>query len=111
MQHPATQLFSNGFGTFEQLVVYSSLALTLLGGAAAGAVIVLHWRERDSAQPYRVALYPLVPLFYLGVSVFIVGYTILERPLEPLLAIGTLLNRTALYFRSRGKYNAVTATV
>ena len=91
-------------GTFEQLVVYSGLALTLFGGLAVGAVIVLRWREPGLARPYRVPLYPLVPLFYLAMSVFILGYTILERPLESLLAMGTVLSGTPLYFWWRGKY-------
>jgi APA family basic amino acid/polyamine antiporter len=91
-------------GTFEQLVVYSGLALTLFGGLAVGAVIVLRWREPDLVRPYRVPLYPLIPLFYLGMSVLILSYTILERPTESLLAIGTVLSGTPLYFWWRGKY-------
>ena len=93
-------------GTFEQLVVYSGLALTLFGALAVSAVIVLRWREPDLVRPYRVPLYPLVPLFYLGMSVLILSYTILERPLESLLAIGTVLSGTPLYFWWRGKYEA-----
>jgi APA family basic amino acid/polyamine antiporter len=95
-----------GSGTFEQLVVYSGFALTLFGGLAVGAVIVLRWRAPDLARPYRVPLYPLVPLFYLGMSVLILGYTILERPLESLLATGTVLSGTPLYFLWRGKQRA-----
>lgn len=85
-------------GTFEQLIVYSGLALTLFGGLAVSSLIVLRWREPQLTRPYRVPLYPLVPVFYLTVSALILGYTVTQRPQESVLALVTILAGAPFYF-------------
>jgi len=84
-------------GTFEQLVIYSGLALNVFSALAVGAVIVLRRQSPDLARPYRVPLYPLVPLLYVAVSVLIVTYTVIERPTESLLAVAMVLVGAPLY--------------
>lgn len=85
-------------GTFEQLIIYSGLALTLFGGLAVSSLIVLRWREPQLIRPYAVPLYPFVPLFYLAVSVLILGYSVIERPQEAVLALVTILAGAPFYF-------------
>ncbi|UCE85698.1 MAG: amino acid permease [Deltaproteobacteria bacterium] len=78
-------------GTFEQLVVYSGVALALFSALAVGSVIALRRREPDLPRPYRVAFYPWLPLLYIAASLLIAGYATLERPRESLLSIATVL--------------------
>ena len=85
-------------GTFEQLVVYSGIVLVAFSALAVGSVILLRRQLPDLPRPYKVPFYPLVPLLYIVVSVLMVGYTILERPVESLLAIATVLTGVPLYF-------------
>lgn len=85
-------------GTFEQLIIYSGLALTLFGGLAVSSLIVLRWREPHLIRPYAVPLYPFVPLFYLAVSVLILAYSVIERPQEAVLALVTILAGAPFYF-------------
>ncbi len=88
-------------GTFEQLVVYSGVVLSTFSALAVGAVLVLRWQDPGLERPYRVPLYPWVPLFYIGVSAMIVVYAVIERPTESLLALATVLAGTPLYFLLR----------
>jgi APA family basic amino acid/polyamine antiporter len=85
-------------GTFEQLVVYSGVALALFSALAVACVIVLRRREPELARPYRVALYPWLPLLYIAASLLVAAYAVVERPLEALLAIGTVILGIPLYY-------------
>lgn len=77
-------------GSFEQLVVYGGVALAVSSALAVAGVIVLRFREPELPRPYRVSGYPFVPLAYIGASLLIAGFSILERPLESLLSLGTV---------------------
>ena len=84
-------------GTFEQLVIYSGVILVPFGALAVGAVIVLRHTRPDLARPYRVPLYPFVPVVYLLISTMIVIYTVIERPIESGWAMATLLTGVPFY--------------
>ncbi len=84
-------------GTFEQLVIYSGLVLTVFSAFSVGAVIVLRWRQPELVRPYRVPLYPIVPGLFIAVSLGIVSYSVIQRPLESLLGVATVLMGIPLY--------------
>jgi APA family basic amino acid/polyamine antiporter len=68
------------WGTFDKLisyVVFTDWIFFALGGAS---VIVLRWKMPDAVRPYRVPGYPLVPLFFVGTSVWFVVNTLIEKP-------------------------------
>ena len=90
-------------GTFEQLVVYSGFALILFSALAVSSVMVLRWRRPDLPRPFRVPLYPLTPLLFLGFSAWILLYTLRGRPAEALFAIATVLLGLPLYWFWRRK--------
>lgn len=85
-------------GSFEQLVIYSGTVLMIFSALAVGAVLILRRKEPDLPRPYRTPLYPLIPAFFILVSIVIVGSTLYERPLEGVMGIATVLAGTPLYF-------------
>jgi APA family basic amino acid/polyamine antiporter len=85
-------------GSFEQLVVYSGVALALFSAAAVSTVIVLRRREPDLPRPYRVSPYPWVPLAYVAASLWIAAYATFERPLESAASLGTVAVGIPIYF-------------
>ncbi len=85
-------------GTFEQLVVYSGVALAVFSALAVGAVFVLRVREPELPRPYRVGLYPFVPLAYVVSALAIAGYAVVERPVESLLSLATVAAGVPLYW-------------
>ncbi len=84
-------------GSFEQLVIYSGVALALFTALAVGAVVVLRVREPELPRPYRVALYPWLPLTYAAISLGIALYATLERPIEALASFATIGAGVPLY--------------
>jgi len=85
-------------GSFEQLVVYSGVALALFSAAAVACVIVLRRREPELPRPFRVRPYPLLPLVYVAASLWIAAYATLERPLESLASLATVAAGIPVYF-------------
>jgi APA family basic amino acid/polyamine antiporter len=85
-------------GTFEQLVVYSGVALAVFSAAAVSTVIVLRQREPELPRPFRVAPYPWLPLAYVVASLWIAVHATLERPLESLASLGTVAAGIPFYF-------------
>jgi APA family basic amino acid/polyamine antiporter len=85
-------------GTFEQLVVFSGFVLAAFSALTVGAVIVLRWRRPELPRPYRVPLYPLLPAAAAAVLLTVVGYSLIERPLECVLGIATVLAGVPFYF-------------
>jgi APA family basic amino acid/polyamine antiporter len=85
-------------GSFEQLVVYSGTVLMIFSALAVGAVLILRRKEPDLPRPYRTPFYPLVPWFFIVMSMVIIWNAVSERPLEAGLGITTVLAGTPLYF-------------
>lgn len=85
-------------GSFERLVIYSGTVLTLFSALAVGAVMILRLKEPDLLRPYRTPLYPVVPGFFILMSMVIIWNAATERPLEAGLGFATVVAGTPLYF-------------
>jgi APA family basic amino acid/polyamine antiporter len=78
-------------GSFLQLLDYTSVGLAAVSGLMIASVFPIH-RRRDLPHVYRVPLYPVPPLVYLG----LIGWTITNQLLQPerrqpaLLSLATL---------------------
>jgi APA family basic amino acid/polyamine antiporter len=103
---PATSIVAQGLwtsvliltGTFEALLVYSGFVLVFFSTMAVAALIVLRVRRPDLDRPFRVPLYPLTPVIFIGFSIWILSYTLWGRPVESSLSILTVLLGLPLYF-------------
>jgi basic amino acid/polyamine antiporter, APA family len=85
-------------GTFETLLVYSGFVLVFFSAMAVLALVVLRMRRPELSRPFRVPLYPLTPLVFVGFSIWILTYTLWGRPKESLLGVVTVLLGLPLYF-------------
>ena len=90
-------------GTFEQILLYAGFTLNLMTAATVAGVFRLRAGRIPGAVPgrFRTPLYPFVPLFFLGMSLWTLGYTLLERPAESLLGLATAAAGAVLYFAVR----------
>jgi APA family basic amino acid/polyamine antiporter len=70
----------------------------IFSALAVGAVLILRRKEPDLPRPYRTPLYPLIPAFFILVSIVIVGSTLYERPVEGVMGLSTVLAGAPLYF-------------
>jgi amino acid transporter len=65
------------------------------------ALFVLRYKEPDVERPFRVPLYPLVPLLFCGWSGFMLYGSLRGLPSEAVIGVAVLLAGIPLYFISR----------
>ncbi|MBX7103154.1 MAG: amino acid permease [Gemmataceae bacterium] len=96
----ALELTSDADG-FERVLAATSPALWLVFLLAGLALFVLRWREPERDRPYRVPLYPVVPLVYCAGCAFMlymsVDYAMTQLGPETWLTAG-LLAAGMVYF-------------
>jgi APA family basic amino acid/polyamine antiporter len=81
------------WGTFESLIAYVVFVDWIFFGLLGAAIFVLRRTRPDAERPYRVVLYPLPPLLFVGVSAWFVVSTLWGQPIQAiagavLLALG-----------------------
>ena len=88
--------------TFQKVVNYVQFALALCTMLTVLGVFVLRWRQPDLPRPYRVWGYPITPLIFLTIEVWMMS-NLLSNPstrLPSLLGLGTALLGLVIYFVS-----------
>jgi APA family basic amino acid/polyamine antiporter len=97
--------FKANSDSLDEVLRYTTFAITLATIADTIALYVLRVREPNRPRPYRAAGYPVVPLLYIVANVAIAISTLKDKPRECIASIGVLLAGAPVYllFRLRGK--------
>jgi len=97
-------------GTFDQLTNMAVMSYALFWIPVVLAVIVLRRRLPTAPRPYRVPLYPWVPLIFALTMAWIVVSALLTTPLEATATVVLILLGLPLYPLFRGRRRAPTAS-
>lgn len=84
-------------GTFEQILVYSGLVLSLFLAITLSAVFRLRHRHPTTDDHYRVPFYPVLPAVLVASATALVIASVYERPVESLYGLATILSGIPLY--------------
>jgi len=90
-------LFLIATSTFEEVVAYAGVVLNLMNLLAVLGVMRLRRIAPELPRPFRVPLYPLVPIGFTAISLWMIGFTVSQRPGVLLSAVGTLGLGTVLH--------------
>jgi APA family basic amino acid/polyamine antiporter len=85
-------------GGFKAVLVYTQFVLLLSSFLAVLGLIVLRFRQPDLPRPYRVWGYPITPLIFLIVTLFMMLYTMQQQIVESLLGLATALVGLGIYY-------------
>lgn len=88
-------------GTFDQIVTYSTVAISLFFALGALSVVVLRVKDPARPRPYRVWGYPLTPLFFVAAMALFIADVTWMQPRETLFGFGLTLLGVPLYLWSR----------
>jgi APA family basic amino acid/polyamine antiporter len=83
---------------FQRVVIYIQFNLLLCSLLTVLGVIVLRRTQPEIARPYRVWLYPLPPLIFAVITIWMMIYLLQSNPVESLSAVATLIAGFALYY-------------
>jgi basic amino acid/polyamine antiporter, APA family len=62
--------------SFEMLLGYIGVTLSLVAGLAVAGVLVLRFREPELLRPYRTWGYPVTPLLFLALEFWMIFFTV-----------------------------------
>jgi APA family basic amino acid/polyamine antiporter len=74
-------------GTFGTLFTYVSVIITLFSAFTVGSVIVLRYKRPDLRRPYKLWGYPIVPILFIVIHLWIVWGSVTQNPFESLIGL------------------------
>ncbi len=101
---------------FQNLYKYASVGLSLFALLFIGAVYVLRWSRPGMERPFRVPGYPVVPAFFMAVTLFMVVFAFMQWPKPSLCSLGSIIAGIPVYYiwsllRHRGNQNNQNSTL
>ncbi|MEM8953106.1 MAG: amino acid permease [Verrucomicrobiota bacterium] len=87
--------------SFEAVVIYIEVILVAASFLTVGGIFYLRWREPELERPYRAWGYPFTPLLFMGMSIWMLVYGVMERPAETFWGAVTLATGASGYGVSR----------
>ncbi|HEY2142876.1 MAG TPA: amino acid permease [Candidatus Udaeobacter sp.] len=84
--------------SFESVVQYTQFSLLLCSLFTVLGVMVLRTTRPEMARPYRVWAYPLPPIIFAVITLWMMSYLLLWKTTESLAGLATALMGLLLYF-------------
>ena len=84
--------------SFEQVLMYAGITLIIITILAVFSLFILRYREPFLDRPYKVWGFPITPLLYLVVNVWILYYSFQEAHIESIIGIGLIIGGVLIYF-------------
>jgi basic amino acid/polyamine antiporter, APA family len=85
-------------GTFQTVLIYTQFSLLLSSFLTVLGLIVLRIREPNLERPYKVWGYPVLPISFLAITLWMMVHVILGQPTESLLGLITVIAGLIIYF-------------
>lgn len=89
--------------TFDQVLVFAGFTLALNSLLAVGGLFVLRIREPNLERPFKVPLFPVLPIIYLVLTIWTLVYVAIERPQEVAVSAVLIAVGIASYLLSRDR--------
>ncbi len=86
--------------SFEAVLDFIQFGLTFCSFLTVLGVIVLRYRQPGLPRPYRVWGYPITPVVFLFVTLFVLVHLAIDRPLESFYSLCTLAAGLLVYLIS-----------
>ncbi|MEE9393262.1 MAG: APC family permease [Planctomycetota bacterium] len=86
------------FAALDDLLTYVGMTLSLFAGMAVLGLMALRRRDPNRERPFRVPWYPLPPLVFLGLSAWMMAWSLKESWIPALASAGTLALGLSLEF-------------
>jgi basic amino acid/polyamine antiporter, APA family len=84
-------------GSFKAILEYVQFSITFCSFLTVLGVIVLRYTQPELPRPYRAWGYPVTPLIFLSVTLFMMLYLVVEQPVQSLAGAFTMLTGLLVY--------------
>ncbi len=89
--------------SFDTLLTYTGFTLSAVAGLTVLGVFVLRWREPELPRPYRTLGYPVTPLLFVLLMLWMMGHAVAQRPAVALAGAVTVGLGFALWWLLDGR--------
>ena len=76
---------------FDTLLAYIGFTLALSSVLTVCGLVKMRFTDPDLPRPYRTLGYPVTPLLFIGVNLWIIAYSLFSRPLAGLAGLATIV--------------------
>jgi basic amino acid/polyamine antiporter, APA family len=97
--------------SFEAVLDFIQFSLTFCSFFTVLGVIKMRITQPKLARPYRAWGYPVTPIIFLSVTLFMMYYLVVNRPLQSLAGVAMMLAGLVIYYVSRPLSNAPSSDV
>jgi APA family basic amino acid/polyamine antiporter len=97
--------------SFEAVLDFIQFSLTFCSFFTVLGVIKMRITRPKLARPYRAWGYPVTPIIFLSVTLFMMYYLVVNRPLQSLAGFAMMLAGLVVYYVSRPLSNASSSDV
>jgi APA family basic amino acid/polyamine antiporter len=97
-------------GTFEKVVQFIQFSFTLCSFLAVLGVIVLRYTQPDLPRPYRTWGYPITPIVFLCITLWILAFQIMDKPFESLSGLAMMIAGLLVYWFGMSRGRTLSAT-
>lgn len=84
--------------TFEEVLMYTGVCLILTSSFTVISLFISRYKKPNVSRPYKAWGYPITPLIYLLLNIWILFYSIKESTMESLIGVGIFTFGIGGYF-------------
>ncbi len=84
--------------SFQALITYVSFTLNLFTFLTVAGIFVLRRKYKHIDTAYKTPFYPITPILFLGILLWVIINIIRERPMESMYGLCTVLLGLLIYF-------------
>lgn len=89
--------------SFQSLITYVGFTLNLFTFLTVAGIFILRFKHKHIVTSYKTFLYPITPILFLSIILFILAYIMIEKPIESMFGLGTVLLGLIVYFLTNKK--------
>lgn len=91
-------------GTFEQIMIYCGVLLSISCLMVVVGTFILRIKNKDVPKDgFRSPLFPLFQIFFIVISVWMIGFALYNNPVESLIGLTNIVIGLITYFISKRK--------
>lgn len=89
--------------SFQSLITYVGFTLNLFTFLTVLGIFILRFKFKHVETSYKTFLYPLTPIVFLSIILYILIHIMIDKPIESLFGLGTVLLGLIVYFITNQK--------
>jgi len=97
LSQAAVAIFLILTSAFESVLVYVGFTLSVVTTVTVIGLLRLRQVEGKNPAGYNTWFYPVTPLIFLALSLWMLSYSLVHRPAQSLLGLGTVLSGLVVY--------------